>query len=126
MALARQSEMTLRQQLRRFSRSKRHEEIAPDRLDGERRAGRREERADLLFAIKKKIAAVAVAPLPLPSQRTAGLGKAEKRPPAHDVEHAIDDRARVAHIIHEAHHDRIVERLGQRVTEKIAEREVAA
>ena len=37
-----------------LSRSKRHEEIAPDRLDGERRADRREERSDLLFAIEKR------------------------------------------------------------------------
>src|SRR5262249_25136471 len=87
---------------------------------------RRKQIMNLLLAIKKKIAPIAVAPLPLPSERATGLRKAEKRAQLHNVEHTLDDRARIVHIIHKPHHDHIVEPLGQWIGEKIAEREIAA
>ena len=82
--------------------------------------------ANLLLAIKEKIAAVAVTPLPLPGQRAAGLRETEKGPSARHVKDAIDDRARVGDIVHETHHHRVIKALRQRIVEKIAKLERAA
>src|SRR5579863_729326 len=101
--------------LTRAFRRQRDKEVAADGLDRKRRTGRRQQIANLLLAIEKQIAAVAVTPLPLPGQRPPGLGKAEKSANARNVENTVDDGARVRDIVHETHYHRVIEALRQRI-----------
>ena len=80
---------------------------------------------NLFLAIKEEVATVSVTPLSLPGQGPSRFWKAEAGAPAHNREHAVDDRPRIPHIIHETHHDGVIEAFWNWVIEKITEHERA-